>query len=339
MLVNRHWHNGIVGAPSLFDEVVVKSTKPLYTLTYLLSLSQRQPLDVIYSINVQLSSSAKLSDVSYLIAQHSHHIRHLHLQCLDWRYASSALEPLTTVEWPMVHKVEVMGFGLERQTHHMSFGGWDIVIFFDWVKKASKHRVIVQGGFVEGQLGEPNSTMKLESTVPDIAPQDPDFCHTWNLFADGPMFKTLHVSSLLDTPLVPIVTMLSTQSLPSLTTLHIHARFTRSNDASTATWMNLAANCASVQSLTLPYGADNILQLLKQDKGVWPVLTHLTFIRGPERLSPLLEMVVSRSRTGKPLHVVGLPDWESEWDVGELSELRRLLPVSLVKMGLQSWNT
>jgi hypothetical protein len=342
LLINHHWHNSIVGAPGLFDKVVIRSKKSLYTSSYLLSLSRELPLEVIYSIKIS-SSFSTVYEVSDLIAKHSYHIRRLNLQCHDWRYLIPALEPLTKIAWPIVRQVEVMGFGLTRVTKHLLFESWEMDIFRDWVRNGgvlssarseatmSAHsRVIFRGGFTTTQPGQHKSTMQLRFPTHDMALQATNCSKAWRGFADGPTLETLEVSCLFDSLLVPIVKLLSTQPLPSLTTLSIHARYILDPRPSRTTWMNLADICSSVRNLTLPEGEDDILGLLDSDPGVWPALTHLSFIYGPKRLAPLSKVVTSRCRAGTPIQMVELHDWENFWEASELSVLRSLVQVNLI---------
>jgi len=99
MLLNRHWHSCIVGAPGLFQHVVVSSNMTLDASTYLLSLSKGLPLRLVYSIQMTHPRS-KSQRVTDIIAQHSHRIRYLTLKCLDWRGVD--VSPLAEVGWPIL---------------------------------------------------------------------------------------------------------------------------------------------------------------------------------------------------------------------------------------------
>jgi len=337
MLINCHWHDSISGTPTLFNRVTVKTRKPLETLSYLLSLSKHLPLHVILAVSNNTSFS-KLQEVSRLIAQHSFHIFHLHAQHLDWRKVPPAMQPLTCVRWPIIQQVEVMGFGLVDHTNHMYFRQWDIDVFFDWILIPRKgvDRVLVRRGLANVRIDERGASERVDFTAIDqVAPEDTMIWDTWDDFTCGRSLETLHLSSFLNAPLVPILQKLSTCSLSTLTTLHIHSRCCSYISSPISTWVDLAAKCPLITNLTLPYADQDIVELLSTS--VWNVLTLLTFIGGPRSrsLPQLSDMVSSQSKSGRPLQTLELHDWESLWEKEHVAELRRLVDVSFVTMDSQ----
>jgi hypothetical protein len=326
MLLNRHWHSCIVGAPGLFEHVVVSSNMTLDALAYLLSLSKGSPLRLVYSIQ-STHPRSKSQRVTDIIAQHSHRIRYLTLQCLDWRGVD--IRPLAEVSWPIVRQVYVVGFGLLDRTHHMIFYAWEIHIFLDWARGyglTPPSRVIVYGGLP----CKPKHQLlhSVPQSIKDIVPSDIDCFH--NSDHDPTSLEILQVSCLEFTPLMALtISMLSSYSFPSLKILSIHIRFYgRSTGVTRTPWTQLATKCLSVQKLTLPYGDDGIVLL--SDDSIWRAVTCLTFTRGPTTLTALAEMVICRRSAGIPLQRIELYDWASTWSLDEVASLRKLVDVAFV---------
>jgi hypothetical protein len=308
MLLNRHWHACIVGAPRLFEHVTINSKMTLDTLTYLFSLSKGLPLRVGYLIEPSGHPRKKKTHrVTDVIAQHSCQIRYLTLQCFDWRGVD--ISALAQVSWPVVCQVYAVGHGFREATHHLIFSAWEIHIFLDWArgyKLNAPFRVIAYGGLSCASQHELLHFIPQSNT--DIVPSETDFFHNSN--NDAANLKILRVSCLEFAPLMAsTVLMLSSYSFPSLKILSIHTRFHGSPTDDTHTpWKQLAVKCPSVQTLTLPGGNEGIRLL--SDNSMWPCLTHLTFIRGPSELDSLSKMVNHRHSVGISLQRVQLCDWE-----------------------------
>jgi hypothetical protein len=282
---------------------------------------------VVYLIPVNHSRS-KLQTVTDLIAQHSCRIRYLTLRCSDWREVD--ISPFAQTNWPIVRQVYVVGFGLVGRTHHMTFSGWDIHIFLDWVRyklTVPSSRVIICGGPI---CAPTNQLLHfICQSNEHIAPSDMDCFHT-NHNNNPANLEILQVSCLLTGLVEPTILMLSSYSFPSLTILSIQARFLGLHHGITYTnWTHLAVKCPSVQKLTLPWDDDGIMLLLS-DNSMWPGLTHLTFIHGPRTLASLSKIVIGRCSAGIPLQRVELYNWEWVWDCDEVSSLKKLVDVAFV---------
>jgi hypothetical protein len=326
MLLNRHWHSCIVGAPGLFQHVVISSNMIFDASTYLLSLSKGLPLRLVYSIQLTHPRS-KSQRVTDIIAQHSHRIRYLTLKCLDWRGVD--VSPLAEVGWPIVRQVYVVGFGLLDRTHHMIFYAWEIHIFLDWARGCRltrPSRVIVYRRLP----CKPKHQLlhSIPQSTKDIVPSDIDCFYNYD--HDPTNLEVLQMSCLEFTPLMAhAISMLSSYSFPSLKILSIHIQFYgRSTGVTHTPWTQLASKCPSVQKLTLPYGDDGIALL--SDDSIWPAVTCLTFTRGPTTLTALAQMVIRRRRAGIPLQKIELYDWATTWSLDEVASLRKLVDVAFV---------
>jgi len=328
MLLNRHWHACIIGAPRLFEHVVISSNMTLDALTYLFSLSKGMPLQVGYLIQGSKNSRKKITHrVTDVIAQHSHRIRYLTLRCLDWRAVD--IGALAQASWPIVCQVHVVGYGLLEHTHHLIFSAWEIDIFLDWARRykaIAPSRIILYGGISCASQHE--LLHFIPKSNEDIVPSDIDIFH--NPHNDPANLEILRMSCLEFAPhMAPMILMLSFYSFPSLKILSIHTQFHGISTGDTRTpWTQLAAKCPSVQTLTLP-SSDEGTRLLS-DISIWPGLTHLTFVRGRFAWDPFCKMVNNRHSAGIPLQRVQLCDWESAWQSDEVTSLRKLVDVVFV---------
>ena len=133
--LNHHWHNCIIGMPLFFDNIVMHSSKSLHMFLHLLSLSQQVPLEVAFVLSIP-SSSIEIYKVTLLISQNNQCICHIHCEYYDGQHVAWPLWPFRIVSWPLIDKIIVMGFGIKRGIHHMTFAHWDLQLFFNGVESA-----------------------------------------------------------------------------------------------------------------------------------------------------------------------------------------------------------
>jgi len=209
----------------------------------------------------------------------------------------------------------------------MSFSGWDIGIFFDWIRRGAategSHRILIQAG---SQRASRSHIIQIDGpTITEVAAKSIRLHHTWSSCNDGSAIENLHLSCLFTALVDPIINTMSAHAYHAMKTLCIQVRFVGGWSPATSTWRNLAVACPFITKLCLPYGHDNLLGLLKTDFGVWRELKTLTFFMGPEELPPLCSMVISRSAAGIPLHVIELHDREFTWNSQAVSVIKNVL--------------
>jgi hypothetical protein len=323
LLLNHHWHSCIISTPLLFSKITVSSLKSLHSTTYLLSLSQQVPLDVVFSLNSR-SSYVDVYEVALLLSQHSQHIHRIRCECYNWRRVSRALEPFTLVSWPLIEEIVVVGFGIVRGTHRMAFSPWELQLFFDWVTH-SPHVHALNRTVIKSVVGEDKYVLTSSTELSPFHEQHGSrLSDPRNGVLNSGDLHVLHFSSLSDTILLSFVEWLAVKPQPSLTTLTIHTRFHLSPRLSTHVWLGLAKNTPAVQKITLPEIKDDFLELLEQDFNIWPAIAHLGFIHGPQKLQALQKMLASRSESKMPVQTVTIYCGDVDWSCDELLQLKRL---------------
>jgi hypothetical protein len=330
MLLNRHWHNSIVGAPRLFSDVVIASHKSAHTVSYLLSLSRQVPLKIVYAITLK-SSSHDIHGVTSHLVRHSHRIHHLSMRCIDWRIVGNSLAPFAMGPWTMLQQVEVMGYGLGGGMHYASFAGWELELLWDLLQRGSSTiaRVCMHGS-AKQSAGAYND---LSMTSNHLFLQHSFTYHGYeddlgqNALCSRPDLQMLQVSCLSGTSIPPIVEMLSAHPHRSLTTLSMHARFHIMESISITAWTTLAMACPFIKNLSLPYGDGNLLHLLDINPNIWPSITRLQFYCGPSSLSQLVKVVARRHISETPLKSIGL--CQQDWDPDDVSDLKEVVEVIL----------
>ena len=267
----------------------------------------------------------QIRDVSRLIAEHSSRIRHLLLECIDWRRTYSAMQPLTGGHWLILRQVDVRGFGLPQHIKHMAFSQWDSNLFFESVTfglQGSNH--VIFRGMVEGctKLARLNCLL-----VNGMAHSGSDVSHIWGQPYNGDNLETLEVSSLTSTHLEHTITLLSASIFPKLTTLSIHTRLITHNYLGSTPWFHLASSSPSLQHLMLPCGEEDLLLLLKFNPQMWSLLTYLKFFTGPANLYLITEMVAERHKAGVALEMIELNGWKGSWEEDDIKRLEQLVDV------------